>query len=134
MNGPAERRLWSPASAVVLALALSACQSSRIAGPDAVTSSSGGMTATALNLGSTANHQLAELRALVAHYRDLGDAMAAGYVVEVTPCLELAGVGGMGFHYGNPAYLAVTEPNYLQPELLLFEPTKNGKLRFVGVE
>jgi hypothetical protein len=41
----------------------------------------------------------------------------------------------MGFHWGNLAYIqdggAV---NLLQPELLLYEPEKNGKLRFVGVE
>jgi hypothetical protein len=41
----------------------------------------------------------------------------------------------MGFHWGNLAYIqdggAV---NLLQPELLLYEPEKSGKLRFVGVE
>jgi hypothetical protein len=41
----------------------------------------------------------------------------------------------MGFHYANPAFVfdggAV---DLLQPELLLYEPQANGKLRFTGVE
>ena len=49
--------------------------------------------------------------------------------------VEVPGLGGMGFHYSNPAYVedggAV---NLLQPELLLYEPQKTGQLRFIGVE
>ena len=55
--------------------------------------------------------------------------------MQFTPCLEAAGLGGMGFHYSNPAFVedggAV---NLLQPELLLYEPQKNGQMRFIGVE
>ena len=83
---------------------------------------------------STVNAQLAELRRLTAHFHDLEDAMEAGYSVQVTPCLELAGVGGMGFHYGNPAFINNSTVSLLQPELLLYEPQKNGRLRFVGIE
>ena len=39
----------------------------------------------------------------------------------------------MGFHYGNLGLIdGVAEVN--RPELLLYEPTRNGKLRLVGVE
>jgi hypothetical protein len=59
----------------------------------------------------------------------------AGWSVQFPPCLEVPGLGGMGFHYGNPAHVqdggAV---DLLQPELLLYEPQKNGQLRFIGVE
>jgi hypothetical protein len=102
--------------------------------PDREVPSSIGAVSADLKLGSDVNKQLAELRAVVAHYHSLADAQAAGYVIPATPCLELAGVGGMGEHWGHPAYLAETTPNYLQPELLLFEPRKNGDPRFVGVE
>jgi hypothetical protein len=83
---------------------------------------------------SADNQQLAELRAVVAHYHDLAAAQAAGYNIAVTPCLELPGTGGMGFHWGNGAYIGNPVPNHVQPELLLYEPEKNGNMRFVGVE
>ena len=41
--------------------------------------------------------------------------------------------GAMGFHYGNVALIdGVARVD--QPELLLYEPEKNGKLRLVAVE
>jgi hypothetical protein len=39
----------------------------------------------------------------------------------------------MGFHYGDTDLIDGTVEEFA-PELLLFEPQKNGKLRFVGVE
>jgi hypothetical protein len=83
---------------------------------------------------STAS-QIAQLRRLVAPFHRFEAAVQAGWSVEFTPCLEVPGLGGMGFHYGNPEFVqdggAV---NLLQPELLLYEPQSNGKLRFTGVE
>ena len=89
---------------------------------------------------STAS-QIAQLRRLVAPFHDFDAAVRAGWSAPITPCFTTAdlpsqpGVGAMGFHWGNLAYIqdggAV---NLLQPELLLYEPEKNGKLRFVGVE
>ena len=80
------------------------------------------------------NQQLAALRRLVAPFHNFDHAQAAGWAAQVTPCLESPD-GGMGFHSGNPAYIndggAVDE---LQPELLLFEPQRNGQMRFVGIE
>jgi hypothetical protein len=135
MSVPIRRRpLLSGAAALSLAMAVSACQRAAVTAPDTVAPSAAAVANTDLNLGSDTNKQLAELRSVVAHYKSLEDAAAAGYTIPVTPCLELPGVGGMGLHYGNPAYLAQAVPNYLQPELLLFEPQKNGKMRFVGVE
>ena len=61
--------------------------------------------------------------------------MAAGWFAQITPCLGAPGLSAMGFHRGNPAFIGdggIVE--LLQPELLLYEPQKNGKLRFVGVE
>lgn len=85
--------------------------------------------------------QIARLRRLVAPFNDFDAAVQAGWSAPVTPCWTTAdlpsqpGVGAMGFHWGNLAFIqdhgAV---NLLQPELLLYEPEKNGRLRFVGVE
>ena len=65
----------------------------------------------------------------------------AGWSAPITPCLMAAdlpsqpGSGAMGFHWGNLAFIQDGGVvNLLQPELLLYEPEKNGKLRFVGVE
>jgi hypothetical protein len=39
----------------------------------------------------------------------------------------------MGFHYGNPDLIDDT-PQQFKPELLVYEPQKNGRLRLVAVE
>ena len=79
--------------------------------------------------------QIAQLRRLVAPFHQFEAALNAGWSVQFTPCLEAPGLGGMGFHYSNPAFVedggAV---NLLQPELLLYEPQNNGPMRFIGVE
>ena len=83
---------------------------------------------------STAS-QIARLRQLTAHFHDFDTAVNAGWAAQITPCLEAPGLGAMGFHYGNVQFIqdgGVVD--LLQPELLLYEPQKSGKLRFVGVE
>ena len=89
---------------------------------------------------STAS-QIAGLRSLVAPFHDFDKAVAAGWSAQITPCLIAAdlpsqpGAGAMGFHYGKPAFIQDGgRVSLLEPELLLYEPEKNGKLRFVGVE
>src|SRR5690349_6814828 len=97
-------------------------------------------TAPATSLASAAS-QIAQLRRLVAPFHDFDAAFRAGWSTPVTPCFTSAdlpsqpGTGAMGFHWGNLAYIQDGGVvNLLQPELLLYEPEKNGKLRFVGVE
>jgi hypothetical protein len=85
--------------------------------------------------GAATASQIARLRRLVAPFHDFDTAFDAGWSAPITACLEQPGAGAMGFHYGNLAYIqdgGVVD--LLQPELLLYEPEKNGKLRFVGVE
>ena len=89
---------------------------------------------------STAS-QIAQHRRLVAPFHDFDKAVAAGWSAQITPCLVAAdlpsqpGAGAMGFHYGKVAFIQDGGVvNLVQPELLLYEPEKNGKLRFVGVE
>ena len=92
-------------------------------------------------LSASTASQIAQLRRLVAPFHDFQTASDAGWSAPITPCLvagdlpSTPGSGAMGFHYGNPAYIqdgGVVD--LLQPELLLYEPEQNGKLRFVGVE
>jgi hypothetical protein len=119
------------AMAFPIAALLVACgDASRTVAPEGPSFASTQVTADA----STAS-QIAQLRRLVAPFHQFETAVNAGWSVQFTPCLEAPGVGGMGFHYGNPAYVedggAV---NLLQPELLLYAPQKNGQMRFIGVE
>jgi hypothetical protein len=77
---------------------------------------------------------LAQLRRVVAPFHDFAKAEAAGWSAPITPCLESPdGEGAMGIHYGNVALIDGTV-ELLRPELLLYEPLANGRLRFVGVE
>jgi hypothetical protein len=67
------------------------------------------------------------------HLRDVDDALAAGYV-PVGECTELPGVGGMGYHYLNPALASDAVVDPAQPEVLVFQRGENGKLRLGAVE
>lgn len=108
---------------VTVAVLLASCGA---AGPSETTQQEG--------LSAEVNQDLAQLRRLVAPFHDLETAQDAGWNVQVTSCLENPAEGGMGFHWGNPAFIENVEPAVLEPELLLYEPQKNGKPRFVGVE
>jgi hypothetical protein len=83
---------------------------------------------------SELNKALAAVRRLTAPFHDIDKATDAGWWLPLTDCLEAPGIGGMGYHYGNPTFLANPIPNVLEPEVLVFEPQKNGKLRLVAVE
>jgi hypothetical protein len=85
-------------------------------------------------LTSATNKDLAALRRVTATFHDFATAAAAGWSAQITPCMtDPAGAGGMGFHYGNPA-LIDGSASVEEPELLLYEPERNGRLRLVAVE
>lgn len=85
------------------------------------------------SLSVQARRDLAALRRLLAPLHDFETAVEAGWNAPITPCLE-SPEGGMGYHYANLDFLMNGEARVLEPEALLFEPQKNGRLRFVGVE
>ena len=84
-------------------------------------------------LGASVNKDLATLRAAIAPFHLFEKATAAGWSTKITSCMEQAGAGGMGFHYGNVG-LIDGSVQVDKPELLLYEPEKNGRLRLVAVE
>ena len=131
------RRFLTKGLIAFAAAALLACQDLPTTPPSNDVSAAlavAGGAATSAGLSADQNAQLAQLRRFIAPFHQLDRAMAAGYNVEVTPCLELPGEGGMGFHYGNPDFINNAVANLLEPELLLYEPQKNGRMRLVGVE
>ena len=66
-------------------------------------------------------------------YRDPAAAIAAGYV-PTDVCVELPGVGGMGYHYVHPerAGDAVIDPTL--PEVLVYVPSRSGRPRLAAIE
>jgi hypothetical protein len=78
--------------------------------------------------------QLAQVRRLTAPFQQIQKANRAGWVAPLSPCVADPDLGGMGYHIGNPEYLENGILDPLMPEVLMYEPMKNGRLRLVGVE
>lgn len=77
---------------------------------------------------------LAQLRRSTAAFHSFDVAAAAGWDVQLTPCDDSPD-GAQGIHYGNPDLLfdgGALDPT--RPEVLQYEPTRNGGKRLVGVE
>ena len=88
--------------------------------------------------------QLAAVRAATERYRDVKVAIADGYVSEKA-CIALPGTGAMGVHFVHPKRMGLvmtdgridgtdTEIDPTQPELLIYEPQRDGSLELVAVE
>lgn len=117
-------------------LLLSGCgQEPAPTSPDAVIPVAEAAPASAIqgSLAGAAESDLAALRRLTARFHDFDEAVAAGWEVQVTECRSNPPVGAMGYHFANPAFIDA-EVAVLEPEILVFEPRKNGELRLVGVE
>lgn len=84
-------------------------------------------------LSPTVERDIAQLRATTAPFHRFEAAAEAGWGTQITGCFSDPALGGMGFHYGNVA-LIDGQVDELEPELLLYEPQKNGRLRLVAVE
>lgn len=77
--------------------------------------------------------QAALVRTATKRFRDVDAALAAGYL-PTQECVALPGVGGMGFHYANPANLMDGVIDPAKPDLLLYHLDDEGELRLGGVE
>jgi hypothetical protein len=76
---------------------------------------------------------LAQVRQATAKYHDESTAIADGYL-PTDHCIAVPGVGGMGYHYVNPALIGDPSVDPLKPEVLLYAPKKDGERELVGVE
>ena len=78
------------------------------------------------------NKAIAEMRAATAKYQRVEIAEENGYQLG-SACVTRPGLGGMGYHYVNYALIDLDiDPR--NPEVLLYEPQKNGTLRLVAAE
>jgi hypothetical protein len=79
------------------------------------------------------NAELTQLRLVTAPFHVLQRAIDAGWTEDITGCLALPGVGGMGHHYVNWDIFFDGEVDPLKPELLVYVPTPGG-LKLGAVE
>jgi hypothetical protein len=99
-----------------------------------------GLLLTSAAAASADSDGLSAARAATAQFHRLDAAQAAGYAVEVADlngltCIDdiVGHTGAMGVHFLNPSLLDgnVDEST---PELVIYEPAKNGGMRLVGLE
>jgi hypothetical protein len=101
--------------------------------PQSPATASRGAEASA-SFGPSVQRDLATLRRVTAPFHDFSTARDAGWSTQITPCMtDPGGAGGMGFHYGNTSFIDGSA-QVDRPQLLLYEPEKNGELRLVAVE
>lgn len=105
-------------------------------GEPATTEASAGLRPDAASLAkgpAGVGDQLSALRQLTEKFHDFQAAQDAGWSTKITSCM-VSPDGGMGFHYGNLTYIPDGVARADQPELLLYEPQKNGRMKLVAVE
>ena len=102
---------------------------------------------------TTAEPDLAAVRAATARFQDVNVAIAEGYVrdpmdvCDTAPMMgRPASLGSMGIHYFRPDLLGITAPpnprvngkgthtDFLKPGILIYEPRADGSLALVAVE
>ena len=75
---------------------------------------------------------LAVLRAATATFHRIDAAHQAGWDTQFPPGCFTSPAGAMGFHYLNGANVGTLD--VARPQLLMYEPQKNGRMKLVGVE
>lgn len=76
---------------------------------------------------------VADVRQATLKYRDVNAAFADGYVL-FYQCTEQPGVGTMGQHLVKPELVGDPAINALEPEVLVYAPTRAGGWKLVAVE
>jgi hypothetical protein len=75
---------------------------------------------------------LRSVRQATARFHSIDQALEAGYLPD-SHCVEVPGLGGMGYHWVNPGHIDPTfDPQ--QPEVLLYATGPGGNLRLVAIE
>jgi hypothetical protein len=74
------------------------------------------------------------VKAATARFHSFKKAQAAGYTTEDEPCVALPDGGAMGIHAVDRQAASDQSIDPEQPEILLYIPKANGKLKLVGVE
>ena len=73
------------------------------------------------------------VRQATERFKDVAVAEAAGYKLQFG-CVTGGESGAMGMHYVNGALVADPELDPARPEIVIYEPTADGKLRLIGAD
>lgn len=84
-------------------------------------------------LTSEQREGVASVRQATAGLHIFANAQAAGYTVQYPAGCAQSPLGVQGFHYLNPA-LVDGEIELLRPELVMYEPQRDGSLQLIGVD
>lgn len=76
---------------------------------------------------------IAQVRQATAKYHDIDAAVADGYGPFYV-CTEQPGIGAMGQHYVNGAFVEDPAIDPLRPEVLVYAPKRDGGYRLVALE
>lgn len=88
----------------------------------------------AIAIAAGTGSDLANVRAATARFHDFDRAVAEGYG-QLHMCTDHeGGEGAMGVHYVKGAVVGDLQFDLSQPEVLVYEPTPNGRMRLVAVE
>ena len=89
--------------------------------------------ALAPNAAPAAHDDLRKARQATQQFRDVEVAKQAGYM-KAGECVSDPKYGGMGIHYENHDLIADGKLDIERPEVLVYQPTRNGKLRLGAIE
>src|SRR5438067_2175129 len=73
------------------------------------------------------------VRQATERFRDVSVAMAEGYGLQFG-CVSGSDVGAMGMHFVNFPLVADGEIDATRPEIVIYEPTTDGRLRLIGAD
>jgi hypothetical protein len=115
----------------VIALVLSACPLSTVAqvehshmsAQNAVTANSKGQAGALLKI----------VRESTARFKDVSVAQAEGYALQFG-CVSGPDAGAMGLHFVNGALVAGGVLDATHPQIVIYEPTPDGRLRLTGAD
>ena len=82
---------------------------------------------------SSAGELVRLVRQATAQFRDPAAAEAQGYHL-LFGCVSGPDIGAMGLHYVNMSLVGDGELDATQPEIVIYEPLPNGRLRLVGAD
>lgn len=123
----------TPSSRVRVAAQIAAALATVGLGAAAIGAGTAWATSDASSSARLTSAQRQVIKEATRQYRDVEAALAAGYLPS-DQCAELPGVGGMGFHYVHPALVGDAEIDPTKPEILVYVPSKSGRLELGAVE
>lgn len=74
-----------------------------------------------------------EVREMTQQLQTMESAAGAGWVADLSGCVEHPTEGGMGHHIAKPEYID-GRINHMHPQILLFEPLEGGGYELAGIE